>query len=156
VELFDLIPARVAHAIELGATPLTDVAAPADSPGNGPVATRYDQLYSGRGYDAIFETSGAPAAFRQAVELLRPLGTIMSLGFIPSVEFSMKQITLKAARIIGSMGGTGDFSRALEFVLDHPEAARHLITHQVPFEEADRAFQLAQDRRNSMKVLIYF
>jgi L-iditol 2-dehydrogenase len=156
VELFDLVQARVDHALELGATPLTDVAAFGHPPGEAPGSAAYGQLYSGRGYDAIFETSAAPAAFRQAVEMLRPLGTIMALGFIPSVEFSMKQITFKAARIMGSMGGTGDFDRALGFVLGHPDAARHLITDQVPFDEYERAFQLAQDRRNNMKVLIRF
>lgn len=156
VELFDLVQARVDHAIELGASPLSDVLAFAQAAEEGPGAPAYDQLYSGRGYDAIFETSGSPAAFRQAVEMLRPLGTIMALGFIPSVEFSMKQITFKAARIMGSMGGTGDFDSVLAFTLKHPEAARYLITHQVPFEEYERAFQLAQDRRNCRKILLHF
>lgn len=152
VELFDLVPARVAHAVELGAVPPTDVTGSGGAPG----LPAYNQLYSGRGYDAIFETSGSPAAFRRAVDLVRPLGTIMALGFIPAVEFSLKQITFKAARIMGSMGGTGDFDRTLQFALEHPAAARHLITHQLPFEEYERAFQLAQDRQNTMKVLIHF
>ena len=150
VELFDVVEARVKHAIELGAADLTGVTAAAGD------TQSYGGLYSGQGYDVIFETSGAPAAFRRAVDLVRPLGTIMALGFIPSVEFSMKQITLKAARIMGSMGGTGEFDRVLGFTLEHPDAARHLITHQVPFEEYARAFELAQDRKNAMKILIHF
>jgi L-iditol 2-dehydrogenase len=150
VELYDLVGARVSKAVELGAAEPTDVIAA----GGG--AESYGGLYSGRGYDAIFETSGAPAAFKQAVELLRPLGTIMALGFIPSVEFSMKQITFKAARIMGSIGGTGEFDRVLAFTLEHPELARQLITHHVRFEEFDKAFELALDRRNSMKVLLHW
>ena len=101
-------------------------------------AADYGGLYSGRGYDAIFETSGSPAAFRMAVGLLRPLGAVMALGFIPSVEFGLKQITLKAAQIMGSIGGTGEFDRVLEFVAGYPELASQLVSHRVPFDEADR------------------
>lgn len=150
VELFDLAKTRVEKASKLGASDLTDVIAVASDTGG------YSNLYSGRGYDVIFETSGSPAAFRQAVDLLRPLGTVMALGFIPSVEFSLKTITFKAAQVMGSMGGTGQFESVLDFTFNHPELARQLITHKVPFEEYDRAFDVAADRTNAMKVLIEF
>lgn len=150
VELFDVVESRVRNAMALGAAEPSDVMAARDE------AATYGGLYSGRGYDAIFETSGAPAAFGHAVALVRPLGTVMALGFIPSVEFSPKQITLKAARIMGSIGGTGEFERVLGFALEYPDLARQLITHQVPFEDYPKAFDLAQDRRRSMKVLIHF
>jgi L-iditol 2-dehydrogenase len=150
VELYDVVESRVRKALELGASELTAAA------GSDSAAADYGGLYSGRGYDAIFETSGAPAAFRRAVELVRPLGTIMALGFIPSIEFSLKQITFKAAHIVGSVGGTGEFERVLAFTLRHPDLARQIITHQVPFQEYARAFELAADRRTSMKVLIHF
>ncbi|MCL4297322.1 MAG: alcohol dehydrogenase catalytic domain-containing protein [Anaerolineae bacterium] len=150
VELFDLVPARVEKAISLGASNLTDVAA-----GEGDAGS-YGGLYSGRGYDVIFETSGSAAAFRRAVDLLRPLGTVMALGFIPSIEFSLKTITFKAARIMGSMGGTGQFETVLNFTLNHPDVARQLITHKLPFEAYAQAFAVAEDRQHAMKVLVTF
>ena len=150
VELFDIVEARRQKALDLGATELTDVMAA----GHG--AEDYGDLYSGRGYDVIFETSGAPPAFLRAVELLRPLGTIMALGFIPSIDFSLKQITLKAAHVMGSIGGTGDFERVLAFAHQHPQLAAELISHRVPFNEYERAFELAQDRKQAMKVLVTF
>jgi L-iditol 2-dehydrogenase len=150
VEVFDLAPARVEKARELGASALTDVTAEVGE------TDSYSGLYSGRGYDAIFETSGSPAAFRQAVDLLRPLGTVMALGFIPSVEFNLKTITLKAARIMGSMGGTGEFETVLNFTFNCPELARQLITHRLPFEDYARAFAVAEDRQRAMKVLVTF
>jgi len=151
VELYDLVATRVAKAIELGAAESTDVIAEA-----GDDADSYGGLYSGRGYDAIFETTAAPAAFRRSVDLLRPLGTVMALGFIPSIEFNLKTITLKAARVMGSMGGTGEFETVLDFTLKHPDVARQLITHKLPFEEYATAFESAEDRRQAMKVLITF
>ena len=150
VELFDLVQERIAQAQTLGAAALTDVAAAAGD------AESYGGLYSGRGYDAIFETTGAPAAFRQAIDLLRPLGTVMALGFIPAVEVPLKTITMKAARIMGSIGGTGEFDSVLRFVTAHPDVARRIISHKVPFEDYTQAFALAADRRHAMKVLIEF
>lgn len=150
VELFDLVEARMEKALALGAAALTDVIA-----GEGDAAS-YGGLYSGRGYDAIFETSASPAAFRRAVDLLRPLGTVMALGFIPDLQFNLKLVTLKAARIMGSMGGTGQFETVLQFTHNRPDIARQLITHQVPFQDFHQAFALAADRQNAMKVLIKF
>jgi threonine dehydrogenase-like Zn-dependent dehydrogenase len=150
VELYDLVPARVEKALTLGASPLSDVLTAAGDAGS------YDDLYSGRGYDAIFETTASPIAFRQAVDLLRPLGTVMSLGFIPSLEFNLKTITLKAARVMGSMGGTGQFQSVLDFTRDHPQVARQLITHRFPFEACARAFESAEDRKAAIKVLVTF
>jgi L-iditol 2-dehydrogenase len=150
VELFDVEPARVAKALELGASPLTDAAATAGE------AESYGSLYSGRGYDAIFETSGAPRAFLRAIDLVRPLGTVMALGFVPQVEMSPRQITMKAARIMGSIGGTGEFERVLTLAHEHPDLARQLISHRVPFDQVHQAFELAQDRRSAMKVLVQF
>jgi threonine dehydrogenase-like Zn-dependent dehydrogenase len=150
VELYDLVESRVVEAVGLGAAEPTDVVA------GGPDAEGYGGLYSGRGYDVIFETSGAPAAFLQAAALLRPLGTIMALGFVPSVPFSPKQITLKAAQVMGSIGGTGEFEQVLAFSLRRPDLVQKLITHRVPFEGYDRAFDLALDRRGSRKVLVHF
>ena len=150
VELYDVVESRVHKALDLGASALTDVV------DTGHHAGDYGDLYSGRGYDVIFETSGAPPAFNLAVELLRPLGTIMALGFIPSIEFSLKQITLKAAQILGRIGGTGDFERALRFSHQYPHLAAELISHRVPHREYDRAFALAGDRKSAMKVVIIF
>ncbi len=150
VELYDIVESRVKKAQHLGATEPTDVVVA------GGDAQGYGGLYSGRGYDVIFETSGAPASFSRAVDLVRPLGAIMALGFIPSIEFSMKQITLKAAHIMGSMGGTGEFESVLTFILKHPNLAGQLVSHRVPFQEYDQAFELALDRVNAIKVLLHF
>jgi len=150
VELFDLVRFRVDKARALGAAELTDVVS------TGGDAESYGGLYSGRGYDAIFESTGAPLAFQQAVDLVRPLGTIMALGFIPSVELSLKTVTLKAARIMGSIGGTGEFETVLDFITQYPNVAEQIISHRIPFENYTQAFEIAADRKKAMKVLLQF
>lgn len=150
VELYDLVRARVDKALQLGAAEPTDVL---DTGGD---SESYGAMYSGRGYDVIFESTGSPAAFRKAVDLLRPLGSVVALGFIPSVEFSLKTITLKAAHVMGSIGGTGEFETVLDFIVRHPDIASQIISHRIPFDDFDRAFAAASDRQNAMKVLIQF
>lgn len=152
VELYDPVEARVAKAVALGAHPPRDVLA---SGGSG-AAEGYGGLYAGHGYDAIFETSGVAASFTRAVELMRPLGTIMAIGFIPSVQLALKQVTFKAGHIMGSIGGTGEFERVLEFTRRYPDVARQLITHRLPYEAYHQAFEQAMDRKTAMKVLVRF
>lgn len=150
VELFDLVRSRVDKARSLGAAELTDAVSTAGD------AESYGGLYSGRGYDAIFESTGAPSAFQQAVDLVRPLGTVMALGFIPSVELSLKTVTLKAACIMGSIGGTGEFEAAMDFTAKYPNVAEQIISHRIPFEDCTQAFDIASDRKKAIKVLIQF
>lgn len=150
VELYDIVPTRVSKAMELGAAAPTDVMTAADE------TESYGGLYCGHGYDVIVETSGSVVAFHRAVNLIRPLGVIMALGFIPAIELPLKQITFKAAQVMGSIGGTGEFDRVLAFIRDHPHLARELITHHFALSEAEKAFEVAMDRSQAMKVLIHF
>lgn len=150
VELFDILPSRIDKAISLGAEePTCDLAKYKSIENNN-----YQFLYSNTYYDLILETSGAPTAFRQALELLRPLGYVVSIGFVPSVEISPRLLTLKAGTVIGSVGGTGHFEVALQFIREHPELVQELVTHQFRFEEWEQAFVVASDRKRAMKVII--
>ena len=157
VELFDRVEGRTRKARTLGASELTDVCAQRSwTDAEAGDSESYGGMYSGRGYDAIFETTAAPSAFNRAVDLVRPLGTVMALGFIPKVEVGLKQITMKAARVMGSMGGTGDFDRVLAFIAQRPDAAREIISHRLPYTDCRQAFETAMDRQNAMKVLVHF
>jgi len=57
---------------------------------------------------------------------------------------------------MGSIGGTGDFERVLAFARQHPLLAAELVSHRIPFRAYERAFELAQDRKVAMKVLLIF
>jgi len=87
---------------------------------------------------------------------VRPLGTIMCLGFIPQVEFNLKQITFKAAQLVGSIGGTGEFPAVLDFIARRPELAGQIVSHRLPMADYHQAFALAADRQAAMKVLLKF
>lgn len=150
VELFDILEPRIVKARELGADWPSDVL-------HGPERTvSYEDYYSGQGYDVIFETSGTSPAFHQALHLVRPMGTIMTLGFVPPTEVNVRSLVLKAGSVMGSIGGTGAFLDALRLVMSHPELVRTLITHRFSYPEFENAFRAAADRRSAIKVLVSF
>ena len=51
----------------------------------------------------------SPAGQKQALADVNPAGTIVHLGFLPEATFSPKLLTLKGARMVGSIGGSGMF-----------------------------------------------
>jgi len=75
----DTVPERLAKAQSFGATPI-NVAEP------GFQAILHDAT-SGRGVDVALEAVGSPAALRLAVELVRPGGTVTSVGVHTSEHF---------------------------------------------------------------------
>ena len=73
---------------------------------------------------------------------------------INKVEIAQKLIVTKSLTVIGSIGGTGDFDRAMEFLVTFPEAASKLISHTFPMEQVAEAFATAQIPSGSMKVVL--
>ena len=63
---------------------------------------------------------------------------------IAKVEIAQKLIVTKSLTVIGSIGGTGDFPRAMEFLCKNPASADKLISHYYPIGEAAQAFATAR------------
>lgn len=103
-------------------------------------------------YDLIFETSGSGAALDQALGRLRPNGTVVCVGLIESLAISPRRLTLRAGRLVGSLGGTGRFAQTLALVQEHGELLRPLITHTFAFDEFEQAFAATLDRERAVKV----
>ena len=112
----------------------------------------------GRGADAVLEVVGSPAAARLAVALVRPGGTIATVGFhtVPSFAFSPgeaydKNLTYRtgrcpARRFIGE---------ALEILGSEGDLLSRLITHRLPLAEGPRAYEMFNDKREScIKVVL--
>jgi L-iditol 2-dehydrogenase len=102
---------------------------------------RVRELTAARGADIVIELTGVPAAFTEALELVRPGGTVISIGNVnvgPSHEVALSPglVTRKAITVRG-------------FVRYHPwylhRALRFLERRQAlhPFDElSDRAYGL--------------
>lgn len=149
VELYDLAASRVAIAASEGAHIPAAEALTATSGG-----TDYASMYASAVYDVVIETTGAAPVFANSLNLVKPGGILGCVGMISKVEIAQKLIVTKSLTVIGSIGGTGDFDRAMEFLVSFPEAASKLISHTFPMAQVEEAFASAQVPNGSMKVVL--
>jgi L-iditol 2-dehydrogenase len=155
VEVYDPIRSRMEMAVELGARRPSkiDFVTRKDSKVSG---SDYRDFYSELAYDLIFESTGSSAAFANALEIAKPLGGIVVIGFVSTGEVNLRLITLKALKICGTIGGTGEFRRVLQAIEKEPEYFRKLITHRFHYLDHQKAFEMAMEKEGSLKVQIYF
>jgi len=111
------------------------------------------------GLDAVFECCGDQAALDQAVELLKPGGTLIFVG-IPlkeRVSFPSGRIRRKEIRIQNVRRQNRCLERALELVRSGKIDLDFLATHTFRIEDAQKAFETAAYRLDgALKVSIAF
>ncbi|MGM9640217.1 MAG: zinc-binding dehydrogenase [Faecousia sp.] len=148
-ELYDLAKSRVELARSEGArVPEAGELAVGDGGGD------YASLYAAAKYDVVLETTGVAPVFANALNLVKPGGVLGCVGMIARVEIPQKLIVTKSLTIVGSIGGTGDFPRAMEYLCRFPESASKLISHYYPMSEAPQAFATARVPEGTMKVVL--
>jgi threonine dehydrogenase-like Zn-dependent dehydrogenase len=155
VDLYDPIPFRMQKALELGARRPSDVDFVTRKEGEIS-GNNYRDLYSEQAYDLIFESTGSKQVFSKALEIVRPLGGIVVIGFAPPAEVNLRLITLKAIRISGTIGGTGEFPKVLKAIEEDADYFRQLVTHRFHYSDFTRAFEMAMEKEKSLKVQISF
>lgn len=148
-ELYDLSDSRTAIAASQGAR-----IPPAEELEGGGEGGDYTSLYAAARYDIVLETTGVPSVFSNAFHLVKPGGVLGCVGMMAKAEIPQRLIVTKALTVVGSIGGTGDFDRAMDFLLRYPEAAEKLISHVYPMARAPEAFAIAGNPRESMKVVV--
>ena len=106
------------------------------------------------GYDLVLEAvGGRTEAAQQALELVRPLGTVVLTGaFTAPVPLALGQVVGKEVRLLGancygaSIEQRRDFAVAVELLARGRVDAGALITHRFPLERAPGAFATALDK----------
>src|SRR5208283_3492903 len=107
-------------------------------------------------FDVLFEASGAEAALRSALDVVRPGGVLVQLGLGGDMTIPINVITAKELELRGTFRFHEEFALALEFIGKGLIDVKPLITATAPIESARDAFELASDRSQSMKVQIAF
>lgn len=106
--------------------------------------------------DVVFECSGAPSAVQAALTVLRPGGTLVTVGLGPEVSLPMTQIVTCELTVCGSFRFDPEFATAARLIDAGRIDVRPLLTGVLPAEEAVAAFDLASDKGRAMKVQITF
>jgi L-iditol 2-dehydrogenase len=151
VDLYDVVPERVALARQLGATIPVAAALQIEADPNN-----YGQLYTKPVYDLVLETTGNSGVFQNTLNITKPDGVIGCVGMIAKTEISQKNIVVKGLTLTGSIGGTGEFDFVLDFINQNQAYVRNLISHQFPIAEWEKAFTVSRNPAEVMKVQLIF
>lgn len=133
----EILPRRIELARQFGADLVVD--ANAES-----VVDAVMRHTGGKGPTVVIDAAGLPDAFGQAVQILRPAGSIITMTFPEKpVQARMDLITLKELNIVGSRLQTKMFEPVIHSMTKRLEKIDTMITHCFPMAEADKAVELA-------------
>ncbi len=144
----DTVPARIKAAKQLGCDHVVDFAA-AD-----PVA-EIMKLTNGRGVDVAIEALGTQGTFASGLRVLRPGGTLSSLGVysgdlvIPADAFSAG---LGDNKIVTSLcpGGKERMRRLMSVIQSGRVDLSAMVTHRFKLEQIEEAYELFANQRDGV------
>lgn len=108
-------------------------------------------------FDVLFEASGNERALRSAFEVVRPRGVIVQLGLSGGeMTLPLNMVVAKEFDLRGAFRFHEEFGTAVSLINHGLVDLKPLISATLPYRDAGRAFALAADRSQSMKVLLNF
>jgi alcohol dehydrogenase/L-iditol 2-dehydrogenase len=114
-------------------------------------------LGDGFGADVVVDCTGVSAALKQALELVRPLGSIVKIGWGPQpLNFSLDPLVAKAATLQGSFSHTyATWERVLNLMATGQLNLDPMIGGVYPLDEWQAAFHAMEIGENVKSVLVY-
>ncbi|VTU23704.1 L-idonate 5-dehydrogenase [Variovorax sp. SRS16] len=107
-------------------------------------------------FDVLFEASGNERALRGAFDALRPRGIIVQLGLGGEMTLPINTIVAKEFDLRGAFRFHEEFAVAVELLNKGLVDVKPLISATLSYRDSARAFALAADRSQAMKVLLNF
>jgi Zn-dependent alcohol dehydrogenase len=136
----DIDPVKLDLARRLGASHVVDA-------GEGNVVDQVLELSDGAGVPWMIDTVGRPETMRQAIECLRPAGTLVAIGLSSSdatVGVPINELVQRQKRIIGSLYGSSnpriDLSRIFALYLAGKLPLDELLGRRRPLAEVNDAY----------------
>jgi alcohol dehydrogenase len=149
----DTVPERLAVAKKLGADIVVDFK-------QGDPVEQILALTDGRGVDVAIEALGTQGTFESALRVLRPGGTLSSLGVYSSdltIPLSAFSAGLGDNKIVTSLcpGGKERMRRLLNVVASGRVDLTPLVTHRFKLDDIEKAYDLFGHQRDGvLKVAI--
>jgi 2-desacetyl-2-hydroxyethyl bacteriochlorophyllide A dehydrogenase len=109
------------------------------------------------GLACVFECAGTPSAARLAIDLVRPLGSVMLVGIsLEPLDLAAPPIVLKEVTIRGVLTYTrSEFADAIDLLATGDVPGEELITGTASLDEAESMFQTLTSPGNThMKVVL--
>lgn len=135
-------------ALKVGADEVVNVA---DEPAG------LDRFKADKGFfDVLFEASGNERALRGAFDVVRPRGVIVQVGLGGEMTLPINAIVAKEFDLRGAFRFHEEFAVAVELLNKGLLDVKPLISATLSYRDSARAFALAADRSQAMKVLLSF
>ena len=114
-------------------------------------------LGDGFGADVVVDCTGVSAALKQALDLVRPLGTVVKIGWGPQpLNFSLDPLVAKAATLQGSFSHTyGTWERVLQLMASGQLNLDPMIGGIYPLDDWKAGFHAMEAGDNIKSVLVY-
>jgi L-idonate 5-dehydrogenase len=107
-------------------------------------------------FDVLFEASGNERALKGAFDALRPRGVIVQVGLGGEMTLPINTMVAKEFDLRGAFRFHEEFKTAVDLINAGLVDLKPLVSATLPYRDAGRAFALAADRSQSMKVLLDF
>jgi L-idonate 5-dehydrogenase len=107
-------------------------------------------------FDVLFEASGNERALRGALAAVRPRGVIVQVGLGGDMNLPMNVLVAKEFDLRGAFRFHEEFETAVTLINQGLVDLAPLVSATMPYRDASRAFALAADRSQAMKVLLSF
>ena len=107
-------------------------------------------------FDVLFEASGNEQALRAAFDTVRPRGVIVQVGLGGEMTLPLNTVVAKEFDLRGAFRFHEEFGIAVELLNKGLVDVKPLISATMSYRDAGRAFALASDRSQAMKVLLSF
>ena len=144
----DVVPQPLRSATKVGADQTINVA-------EQPEALAKFSADKGQ-FDVLIEASGNERALRAGFDVLRPRGVVVLVGLGGEMSLPVNTIVAKEFDVRGTFRFHEEFGVAVELINKGLVDLKPLISATLPYRDAGRAFALAADRSQSMKVLLNF
>jgi L-iditol 2-dehydrogenase len=146
-------PAPLEIARHLGAAAVIDVNQVPD-----PITAVKELTENRRGADSVVEAAGNPAAWKQALAMVRRGGVVNFFSGLPSgmhVEIEPAAIHYSEIKIISPFHHTPRFIReALEAIRRGDIVAHDFVTEEIPLTELPQAFERMKSRSGEIKLAV--
>jgi L-idonate 5-dehydrogenase len=107
-------------------------------------------------FDVLLEASGNVRALTGAFDALRPRGIVVQVGLGGEMTLPINTIVAKEFDLRGAFRFHQEFRTAVDLINSGLVDLKPLVSATLSYRDAGRAFALAADRSQSMKVLLDF
>lgn len=111
----------------------------------------------GLGADYVMECSGKAACFHEAVELVRPSGTICGIGICEHNlnNYDIARVVCQDITFVGTVASPNAFPRTIRLLASGRIKPHPLITHRMPLVEMAEAMNVMQEKADKrIKIML--